>query len=352
MTTPEITIRIGNVEWQTWSNLSVSRSLNSVASAFSASGKPWDSEINLWSPVVIKYGKQLVFTGILDQLDASTNPQDPYEFGLMGRSKTSLLCDCSALPKTYTYMMPDQIIRDIASQFFVSAKIEKPTLKILRNHSIEWGTTAFEAIDQLGSDFGFLATDDESGDLILTTADMAGNVGKLDKSNVSSIRASIDGGQRFYKYVGQVAIEDSTGKTTFETATSYDDYADPNRVQYLSPSGVYDASQLKAHLDWVASTNLAQSIQLSIEVEGWLNPSGKLWSPNQLVSIVYPALGINDKYLIHSVNYNFDEVPTCSLSLSPQAGFILQEPRKQPAKKKQASKTSLKPNTKEWMELK
>ncbi len=329
----DIQFRVGDNAWIGLETLSVSRDLNSAASAFSAGGVPLvlgNGPISIYDPVQIIADGVPVFTGILDDLDASCDGDSGFLLGLSGRSKTGLLVDCTATPKVYTYSPPMQIVRDIAGSFGIVTDAAISDMTLIERFTVPWGERAFDAIDRLARNHGFLVTDNAKGRLMFCRADNPTDGGRLNEDTITRIRYTLSGASRYYQTIGQVEVQDKTDHSAFLQATSYDDGCDAIRRRHVSLSDVFTAKQLKEALDWQAATDLAQSVQLNIDVEGWFNSTGALWAPNQLVLVSYPPTGLEKTLLVYSVGFNLDGSPTTSLSLAPQAGFLLMEPKKTP----------------------
>lgn len=86
-------------------------------------------------------------------------------------------------------------------------------------------------------------------------------------------------------------------------------------------------------VDFARNFDLAESITMPMEVNGWIAPNGELWRENTQVSVVSPSLFIPDgfTFLIRQVQYNLDGAggKRTILSLIPPtlyAGGIVQEP--------------------------
>ena len=101
-----VTLRVGTTLYEGYESISISRSIDSLASSFSVNViDKWREAGELWpfipgEQIRVNIGEDPVFNGYIDTLGVSITGDDR-NFAVTGRSKTADLVDCSVLSKSY-----------------------------------------------------------------------------------------------------------------------------------------------------------------------------------------------------------------------------------------------------------
>jgi prophage tail gpP-like protein len=85
----------------------------------------------------------------------------------------------------------------------------------------------------------------------------------------------------------------------------------PGRVLLIRPDKGYNAAEAKRRADWEARIRAAKSEVVSVTVQGWRQPNGKLWRPNMLSWVQAPRMiGVDGDMLISQVEFSVGESGT------------------------------------------
>ncbi|WP_245181479.1 phage baseplate assembly protein [Erwinia tracheiphila] len=198
---------------------------------------------------------------------------------------------------------------------------------------------------------GVLITSNAQGDLVFTTASK-NRAGTLilgpdgsDKdasgTRMLSVKTHQSWAERFslFRVKGGCSGGGLWGETqTASQATSvYVDVADPDITRYRPTIIIADDNFTKAKGNargsWEQKRSMAHATTAIATVQDWFNPQGKLWSPNQLVTVRARAAGFPERdLLITTVTFNLTQEggTVTELELMPREGF--EEPAQPDAK--------------------
>lgn len=185
--------------------------------------------------------------------------------------------------------------------------------------SAEPSETIFAHLAKYAAQRGFLISSTPAGDLLFLRADTSGKqLGTITETDpiVSSWQAEYDGRKLFniYRVIGQ-----SPGFNA-KSVTVTDSRVPRSRFLTFSADDTTTGDIQQAAL-WRRSKQLADALTLPLTVNDWYSPSGELWTPNRMVTVVSRVLGLAAGYsfLIRSVE--FSEAPdsgqTAKLDLVP-----------------------------------
>ncbi|MCI0429459.1 MAG: hypothetical protein L0210_02800, partial [Rhodospirillales bacterium] len=173
-----------------------------------------------------------------------------------------------------------------------------------------------------------LVTDDPTGALVLTRAGSRRVRGRLKLGeNILAGRGSFSQRQRYSHYVvrGQRASDDATDDV--------DEFASPEGKACDTEIGRFrelilvneipgDRFEHRRRAEWEATRRAGLSLQAGYTVQGWRDPSGALWEPNTLVSVIDEWLGIERDLLIVSTEFTLSsEGSKTEMELAPKEAY-------------------------------
>lgn len=163
--------------------------------------------------------------------------------------------------------------------------------------------TIFSHLSKLASQRGMLVSSTPEGDLLFTQAGSGGSVGTIGEGDglVSEWSGVFDGRKRFnvYRAIGQspggkakvaIAVDSKVPRPRFLTFSASD----------TTLGNIDQAAQ------WKRSKQMAETLSIPLEVEGWIAPNDKMWTNNTYLTIVSETLNVPDgfEFLIKSVAFS------------------------------------------------
>jgi prophage tail gpP-like protein len=339
-------IKVQNRIFAGWTGVDIGASVESLARTFSfKAASRWPNELHLLrirpgSRVEVNVGSDRVVTGWVDKLDAGFD-RGSHTLTVTGRSLTGDLVDCAATGET-SFRRKDavRICRTLAAGYEVEIRNDLDNVgEKLRRFDLQDGELVGAALQRLALLRGFLVTDNELGELVLTRAgyekaDVALVVGG-DRGNVLSGSASVDVSGRFSEYrVKSLRVGDDNDfgdvLQSLETAEDTLDDLGRRRVYELTAEAGEDKARTRERAEWEAATRYGQSISVSYAVQGWRQrEGGALWRPNMLVDVFDDLAGIRGELLVVDVAFGLnDSGTTTKLTLAPIEGYELLPPAK------------------------
>lgn len=308
-----VRLGIGGTEFGGWEALTITRTLDSCADAFSLSA-PFNpanqSVVNAFRPfgyqrAEVKIDSELVLTGRIELVAPEVSARSR-TINVQGRSLTGALIESSIdIGKgEFKGLTLAGIAREICKPhgIEVSAKFDTSEIKAAIP---ETGQTGFEFLAGLARSYGLLITCDARGRLVIdhvtsaaiTVASLAEGDGVL-----MGATASYDGTQRFSKHK---ALAQSEGVSTYEGE------AEDSGVGIYRPRVAIadcEPGALKAAAEWARSLALSSSCQIAASVSGWRHPGGGLWAPGQAVTLKAPGAFIlaESRFLIAEASLSLD----------------------------------------------
>lgn len=332
-----VVLNVGGGGYHGWENISIVRSIESVAGAFELSLSDLGSEdgqaartLALGGPCTVTVAGETVITGYVDSIEPEYD-KALHRISVKGRDKTADLVDCSALnsPGQWEQRTLTQIAEDIAKPFGISVRARVFTGEPYEFFTLQRGETAFEAIERGCRRAACLAVSDGLGGLMLTRAGVdGGQAAVVLGENVLKARGHFSVKERFHRYI---VLSQSPGN----------DFVDPKEnaeaIGEAFDSGVRkeralivfaEESEISVDLGeravWEATTRYGRGRRVEVTVQGWRDGAGTLWSPNRMVRYRDPLMGIDEDMLIVSVALSLsDGGSTTTLTVADPKGFEL-----------------------------
>lgn len=361
--TVEVTDDARTTELEGWTEVRVSRGVETAASDFEVSVSTPDPDqaqaravpIKPAARVRILLGGEPVLDGYVDDVKQSYGPTR-HRVAVSGRSRTQDLVDCSVLLDggELRQQSPLSIARQLAAPYSVDVRLGQPALNArlegglpvvpgldpVPRFDVESGEKVADTIEKLASMRGLLVTDDVDGALVLTAAPEAPDAIQPIVSkpgNVKTGQGRFDVSERYteYRCRGQRAGGDLDFGDVVVTPEGR--AADPS-LDRLIPFGrdrvrVVEADEgatpqtCRQRAVYEAATRAGQSTALTYTVRGWRDQAGRLWRPNTLVWVDDETLRVRAEMLVVELTYQRGEKGSeTELQLAPPQGYRLREP--------------------------
>ncbi len=356
--TDTISLFVNGQIFDGWMDIEVHRALDRMASHFqltvtSQGSAPYGGSLpGLFRPCSVKIGTSTVLTGYVDDVDPEIDDRT-HKITVIGRSKTCDLVDCtpdiaSGQFRGYTL---EQIARAICKPFGIDVIVQTDATQVFPDATLQRSEKAFPFLERLGRLSGVLITDNELGQLVLTSAGSEHATGSLIYGqNIWKGRAKLSGANRFSVYIvkGQHAIGSAApgwggaggiGSASAPTsapvitnmkASAVDTSVPRYRPRVTMAEAQLDQAGMQRRANWERNFEFGRGTEAEITVKGWrqgglsdTTARTPVWALNQLVSATVPALGIDQDLLIAGVTfrYNDREGQTTRLKLGPVEGY-------------------------------
>jgi len=317
------TILTDSFRAESWTNLSVTRSLKDTAGTFNFQAVEGEGGVTARSllsigqilpPMACKIllGGVQVINGFIEDRDVSYDSSSR-GVQLSGRSITADLVESSADIAGGEYKNADlaQIANAVAAPYGITVKVVGDVGLPFANESVIPGESPFEFVERLARARGFALHDDAEGNWVLEQYQAATPVASLiEGQNILAASGKISAKNRFSetKVKGQSrSTDERNGSVAAETKAAVSDgFMSRHRPKIILAEGPVDDDDARQRADWEVAQAGADSLSVSITVQGWFGPHG-LWEPGQLIYISSPSTPVARNMLCEKCVYTRDE---------------------------------------------
>jgi len=307
-----VKIAVNGIEFAGWESLTITRSLDSVADAFSLSA-PFDPDNQQirsafrpfgYQRAEIKIDDETILTGSIENVSPSTMANERI-INVQGRSFTGALVDCSIDGVGYEFggLSLLQVAQKICQSFGIqvtSAVGSGPVLKTalgavslaeastaLDESRAQPGQTAYSFLNGLAQDASLMLTSDVQGRLVITKIQPSTQpVASIVEGDgpVISVSAQYNGTSRYSQYKvlqQQDGAPDLSGTATDSGVPVYRPKTDVGSDS--------DAGNVTKAAQWKRALALAESVEVTAVVAGWRTRAGQVWTPGMSVTVKAPG---------------------------------------------------------------
>ena len=320
----DLTILIDGVEVKAEA-ASIMRTIDTAADAWAATVKWTPGEDRAFDDAIrpfryptasVYLGGNLAVNGLL--YGVAPRLSDRRSIDLEGFSYTADVIDSTLTPPyEFNNVTLEQHAKDVLRPVGIGASFDVSSGGKFTRITAEPTDTIFTHLSGLAAQRGLLISSKTNGDLLFTKAKSGGSVGTLAEGQPGVIdwSARFDGRKRFnfYRAYGFSPL------TSAKAATSSDSTVPRSRVLTFSADDT-TSGNIKNSAEWRKRKQAAESLKLSLPVEGWRSPSGKLWEPNTLLTVVSETLMLPNgfTFLVKSVEFSYsDRGRSASIALVP-----------------------------------
>lgn len=336
----QLTLRIGGVDIQGWTEVRVTRGVERVPGDFEITmTERFPGDLNAVTvlpgqPCQVLLGADVVITGYVDRFAPGISARG-HQIRVSGRGACCDLVDCSAewpggqisgtnaLDVAQKLAQPYGIRTALAAG--VSAGGNIPQFNLIL------GETAWEVIERVCRYRALLAYELADGSLLL---DQVGTVAhssgfELGQNvQAASVQYSMD--QRYSDYVAFIQSVETFNDSAPGTV-------DPNQIVRIrdntvtrhrqmdliaeASAGGIDIAAVRAQ--WEMGRRFGRSFVCSLTTDSWRDSAGQLWQPNWLVDLDLPLLKLSrQQWVISEVSYQLGRSgTTAQLTMMPPAAF-------------------------------
>jgi prophage tail gpP-like protein len=302
--------------FQTYKVMSTMRALSDAFEASAPNSTPAQG-IKAGSACEVLVGGTKLITGSIDRVHYSSKSRI---WTWSGRDKTGVLTDSCPVVSTgqFVSVTAKELIAALALPFDITVSGEDG--KTFTQYNVELDLPISDTIAEICSLAGLLATSTEDGNIALITAEATvSDIVLQEAHNVVDFEMTADASKVFnsYKVLGQQTFNGNTQEAATQViGTTVGSGTSPKLKTIISPNSVdYAAAQVQS--DWAAAEIESSKEALVMSIAEYTDVS-----PNTLITVSSPTLGIEARRLIESVLYEY----------SPTGGhlttFVLVNPAK------------------------
>lgn len=331
-----LTVIASGREISGYTGITITRSILSATNSFQIEYQgDAPRELDMTSPVQIKWSGTTIFTGYVEQLAFGSRATDRGKVR-GGRSITCDLVDSSAgLAKGSVRDATLQQIANLLAEPYAASVIVKPPPgqeEPIRKYRVEPGETVVDAIRRLADPRQMLVWTSDSGDLIVSRATNEPPRGVLiAPRDFTGYSGRVDFSQRFSAYVvlGQSFANDAWSEVDAARAkgTAKDAAFQPPRERRKTIVAQRQASadRCQAQATWERQTRAGRSYTLTAERKGWIDPTDiarGVWTPNRVYRIRAPDEGDDFDHLLTDVQLRMTSTDrTASLTFASALAY-------------------------------
>jgi prophage tail gpP-like protein len=357
MTQPDIKLIVQGVQYTGWETVTVRRSMESLADAFTLTyvdrwlRQGQEQPIAEGQLCTITVDGQEILDGFVDEAGGKEDG-DSDQLTAVGRSAAGDLIDCSAIHSGGQWANATivQIASDLLSPFGLSVRVQSGLVLStpLVGFSLEEGETVASALDRMARMQGVLVCSDPGGDIVITRAGATRATTVIRRGvNVLASRRQGSWRERYSQYIVK-AQSAATGGVFGAQASQRKAVATDPTVSRYRPLVVVseDASSLSVstRANWQRNVRAGRSVRWHYTLSGWKDTASP-WAPNVLVHVTDERWSIDADLLLVSATFTRTgdgEGTTTELELcDPLAFDVAQPPSKLPKKRRTKAVTKL-----------
>ncbi|MBQ4781950.1 phage tail protein [Pectobacterium versatile] len=316
----ELTLNVDGKIWGGWTEMTINRSLESIAGEFDLTiTARWSAaaprSIKPGMSCYVSIGSARVMTGYIDDFIPSYDA-DNVSLRVMGRDKTGDLVDSSVVDKSGQWrgQTLEQLAATICKPYGIEVINETDTGEVFGSITLEQGETGFELLDRLAKQRGVLMTSDAWGRLIITRAStIRAGVSLVLGDNILAARGRFSWRERASQYIvkGSAAAGGATwddqpvkvvgGRQVIVTDSEITRY----RPKILVNEDNLTVGGASARGEWYKTRMLGEANTTEITVAGWRESgaTGTLWQTNRLISVKDVIQQLDVTWLIKTVSF-------------------------------------------------
>jgi len=333
----DVSLVVNGLRYAGLKSVRVTRSLETFADSFAievtdrwGEGAPW--------PIVeedecrIEVDGVVVLDGWVDKrgLSASVSSRT---LTYTGRDRAGALVDCSVITDEWerNNVNVAKLAEDLARPFGVSVTVQpglERDLRKIQKFAISPGDTVYEAIKRAAIDV--LCVSDGLGGIVITRSGSDHAEPLVEGVNILSGQVDYDGAERFHRYVVATQVGNHADKEVLNVETTVSDAGVQRtaRALMIIPDQEHSSGDAEKLGAWEAMTRAARAETATVELLGWKQSNGKLWSTNTLTKLQAPTLlGIDSDMLISQVEFTIGDQGTFTQLRLVRPDAFTPEPR-------------------------
>jgi prophage tail gpP-like protein len=309
----EVSLSILDQRFRFWSNISITRSIDAVSTVqFDAPFTPDDPEFReafrpfSFNDVSIDVGGVRLFTGTMININARVSPSKR-EVSVACYAKPGVLGDCTAPASAYPLQWDDAALPTIAetcaAYFGLGVQFDAEAGSTFLRVMLSPAERVLPFLSGLSAQRGLVMSDTPEGKVLfrkaLDTGTPVANFTEGDSPLISV--APMLRSQEYYSHVtgigptviGLAGLQFTVKNTRLEGTVRPFTFSSPDTPE----ASVQQSTETKA------GRMFAKAVTYDIELATWRDPTGQLWTPNTLITLLAEGAMIYSRstFLIRSV---------------------------------------------------
>jgi prophage tail gpP-like protein len=346
----EVVLKVNGMNYRGWVSIEIKESIRSLAGMFNLTvTDSWSLKKKPWFIVPGDYcelfiGADQMISGYIDDLDYSVNATSR-EISFTGRDKTGDLVDCSVEKEfQWSNLKLEALLNKICSPFGVKVINDAQINPDVISFRCNGGDSPHDAIDELSKKYGFIASSNSKGDLVVVkVGDIKATDDLIEGINFLDGSIKIDHKDRFSKYIlkGKAAGSEE-GDGLHIISTSADEGIKRYRPKVITTSSDSHESNLDKRSQWEKNLRESKSTAGSVSLKGWRQKDGSLWKKNMLVNFKSSYLGLDTQFVVGDITYTLnDQGRRVSMDLLRKEVFLAEISLAQGGVKKESPEAQL-----------
>lgn len=323
----DVTLTIGNVAWQGWQDIRISRGCERMPADFEISVtekylSPNQIDIRPGQPCKLAIGSVPVINGYIDVYNASIGPDD-HSVRIMGRSRCSDIVDAHAVVPNGQLGNCDivRLATELCRPFGVKVVTQNLSLppdpkdRIIQWFNVNLGETPYNLIEVCARYMAVLVYDNADGNLVLASVGTASHAsGFAEGVNVIKADVSFRMDERYSEYSPHMfSLQTMNDLPDPNKGNNYPSVYDPGVPRYRPFFVISEQSDDRGNLAerralWEMQRRRGRSQSVRVVCDSWHDSAGQLWAPNTLAPLHLPSLKLpNKKWLITGVTFFKDD---------------------------------------------
>lgn len=315
----EIILKVNGLNYTGWISLELKRSVRALSGMFTLKvSDSWSTQKKSWFMVPgdfceLYIGTELMISGYVDDLDYSTNSTSR-EISITGRDKTGDLVDCSLDIKQSQFdgISLNNLLTMFCQPFGIKFTNHTSINPTVNSFKVNPGSSVHDAIDELSKKYGFIACSTPDGNLIIPKIGETFASDYIEEGvNLIECSVKFDHKERFSRYVlkGQASgSDDASGEQAYSVHAVT---TDPD-VKRFRPKVIIESDQtfeknLQRRAEWEMNLRASKGTAGSVELRGWRQRDGSLWTDNLMINFRSPYLGMEAQFLVGEITYTLND---------------------------------------------
>lgn len=335
-----IALAIDGVNYSGFKDVAIMRGIEQAAWQFELTAAPQhqnDSRFLIEDGMAcnITLGNQLALTGFVDDVNIDYDANN-HQVQVTGRSAACDLVDCStAGQQIKAGQSLLDLVKAAVAPFGLSVSVDASAAEAAAepfatvDNAQDAGQPVWEYIEELARIRAVLIISNAQGGITITrTGTRFAHTALVLGKNILSCKAKRSHRSLFsdYTVAAQQPLLGGSAEDTSQSQANAKGFARRFRPQLIHADNPGDTAACSARADWQARVNYGRSQSIVYTVSDWFQDNGKLWQPNQLISITDPYNRLNNATMLitqtrHQLQASTGK--TCQLSVMPPQAFEL-----------------------------
>lgn len=322
-----VVISIDGQPFAPWSAISISVSAEDAARTASIQAHLPDGTAPPWPgrKATVTANGALLLTGYVRDFRPSQGEEDwSADLTLVSRTVDAV----EASIEHPTGLAENKDIGGIAKEFDTGGIgiVAEGSFEKHERHQITPGESLVDTLSGLAAAEGAVITDTPEGKLrIVKKPDLAHAGGLAAGVNIITASADFSEAEKFDPVIARGQQSRGHGAAALRgEAVARDASVGRHRPKIAFVETEVTAGRLKKRAEWLSRRGAGDSIGATVEVSGWRDAAGAIWTPNRLVYVRHPRIFLDQMMVIKSVTLTQD---TTDGGPGTRASLTLADPR-------------------------